>query len=87
MYSWDDYFCWGEGSVAAAQVGGGGSEDSVCSTGTLVPVLRLINVVMRQDAICDWLRGEPMAQWYSGTMRALGSEGSPSARVRILSTV
>ncbi|MPC24025.1 hypothetical protein E2C01_017098 [Portunus trituberculatus] len=25
--------------------------------------------------------------WYSGTMRALGSEGSPSARVRILSTV
>ncbi|MPC56341.1 hypothetical protein E2C01_050297 [Portunus trituberculatus] len=25
--------------------------------------------------------------WYSGTMRALGSYGSPSARVRILSTV
>ncbi|MPC83992.1 hypothetical protein E2C01_078716 [Portunus trituberculatus] len=25
--------------------------------------------------------------WYSGTMRALGSEGSPSVRVRILSTV
>ncbi|MPC78237.1 hypothetical protein E2C01_072721 [Portunus trituberculatus] len=25
--------------------------------------------------------------WYSGTMRALESEGSPSARVRILSTV
>ncbi|MPC78451.1 Ectonucleotide pyrophosphatase/phosphodiesterase family member 1 [Portunus trituberculatus] len=25
--------------------------------------------------------------WYNGTMRALGSEGSPSARVRILSTV
>ncbi|MPC50090.1 hypothetical protein E2C01_043912 [Portunus trituberculatus] len=25
--------------------------------------------------------------WYSGTMRALGSVGSPSARVRILSTV
>ncbi|MPC50236.1 hypothetical protein E2C01_044060 [Portunus trituberculatus] len=25
--------------------------------------------------------------WYSGTMRALGSEWSPSARVRILSTV
>ncbi|MPC81102.1 hypothetical protein E2C01_075703 [Portunus trituberculatus] len=25
--------------------------------------------------------------WYSGTMRALGSEGSPSARVRILPTV
>ncbi|MPC94391.1 hypothetical protein E2C01_089557 [Portunus trituberculatus] len=25
--------------------------------------------------------------WYRGTMRALGSEGSPSARVRILSTV
>ncbi|MPC41797.1 hypothetical protein E2C01_035403 [Portunus trituberculatus] len=25
--------------------------------------------------------------WYSGTMRALGSEGSPRARVRILSTV
>ncbi|MPC45679.1 hypothetical protein E2C01_039385 [Portunus trituberculatus] len=24
--------------------------------------------------------------WYSGTMRALGSEGSPSARVQILST-
>ncbi|MPC22304.1 hypothetical protein E2C01_015314 [Portunus trituberculatus] len=24
--------------------------------------------------------------WYSGTMRALGSEGSPSARVRMLST-
>ncbi|MPC23817.1 hypothetical protein E2C01_016882 [Portunus trituberculatus] len=24
--------------------------------------------------------------WYSGTMRAVGSEGSPSARVRILST-
>ncbi|MPC34659.1 hypothetical protein E2C01_028057 [Portunus trituberculatus] len=26
-------------------------------------------------------------QWYSGTMRVLGSEGSPSAQVRILSTV
>ncbi|MPC45537.1 hypothetical protein E2C01_039240 [Portunus trituberculatus] len=26
-------------------------------------------------------------RWYSGTMRALGSEGSPSARVRILSSV
>ncbi|MPC76364.1 hypothetical protein E2C01_070774 [Portunus trituberculatus] len=25
--------------------------------------------------------------WYSGTMRALGSEESPSARVRILSMV
>ncbi|MPC28879.1 hypothetical protein E2C01_022092 [Portunus trituberculatus] len=24
-------------------------------------------------------------KWYSGTMRALGSEASPSARVRILS--
>ncbi|MPC08514.1 hypothetical protein E2C01_001101 [Portunus trituberculatus] len=30
------------------------------------------------------LKGPP---WYSGTMRALGSEGSPRARVRILSTV
>ncbi|MPC31440.1 hypothetical protein E2C01_024729 [Portunus trituberculatus] len=30
------------------------------------------------------LMGPP---WYSGTMRALVSEGSPSARVRILSTV
>ncbi|MPC79772.1 hypothetical protein E2C01_074318 [Portunus trituberculatus] len=29
--------------------------------------------------------GQP--PWYSGTMRALGSEGSQSARFRILSTV
>ncbi|MPC98722.1 hypothetical protein E2C01_094103 [Portunus trituberculatus] len=28
------------------------------------------------------MQGPP---WYSGTMRALGSEGSPSAWVRILS--
>ncbi|MPC19548.1 hypothetical protein E2C01_012465 [Portunus trituberculatus] len=29
----------------------------------------------------------PQIPWYSGTMRALGSEGSPSTRVRSLSTV
>ncbi|MPC49343.1 Tenascin-N [Portunus trituberculatus] len=36
-----------------------------------------------REMSCGSQKGPP---WYSGTMRALGSEWSPSARVRILST-
>ncbi|MPC78912.1 hypothetical protein E2C01_073419 [Portunus trituberculatus] len=46
------------------------------------PSTEEVKGVMTQHCLAHW-----GPQWYSGAMRALGSEGSPSVRVQILSTV
>ncbi|MPC66683.1 hypothetical protein E2C01_060834 [Portunus trituberculatus] len=58
-----------------------GADDESVPWQTDLPEKPTLTVLGKQDVPAK------RPPWYSGTMHALGSEGSPSARVRILSTV